>query len=281
MPGLNDRAWCLVKKACADRARLRIDMIRLECGSLVLDMGLQAKGGLDAGMVMAEIGMAGLGNSRAELGVLFGLPWNWVVTGTSYPLEGCFLSQAAIWPVEVADYHAMGSGPGCLLNLRLGVASKYDYEERSEHAMLVLEADRIPDDAVCRRLTEECEIEAGRLAVLAAATSSAAGRTQIAARSIETVLHKLAHLDFEPRARRSREWERWLALQAADDLEAMGLTNDMPIFGSQVWLEVRGAGDLGSPTRAGGNNDPAWLQNRSNAQPAIPLPGWFGRSPLR
>ncbi|MDD5367799.1 MAG: methenyltetrahydromethanopterin cyclohydrolase [Anaerolineaceae bacterium] len=243
MRAMNDVAWNLVQNACVNEEELGIETRRLNCGSLILDMGVQAEGGLAAGLAMAEIGMAGLGSARLDLGEFGNRPWLWVTTQADKAMQACFLSQAAHWSVKVDSYSAMGSGPACVINSSLELNKKYGYAEQARYAVLVLEARGLPDEAICQKLASDCKVNAARLAVVVAPTASLAGSVQIAARSVETALHKLERLRFDIRKVVSGVGKAPLAPSGSDDFTAMGMTNDLIIFGSQVWLAVRGASD--------------------------------------
>ena len=59
---LNERAWLLADDCAraADELRLRVTI--LACGARIIDAGIEAPGGVGAGLSMARIGMAGLGH---------------------------------------------------------------------------------------------------------------------------------------------------------------------------------------------------------------------------
>ncbi len=243
MTSLNERAWALVEDALAQSDRLGITSQLLESGSRVVDIGVRAPGGLSAGLAMAAIAMAGLGESHLEMADLLGRPWPWVITSSDRPLAGCYLSQAAHWPVMVGKYRAMGSGPACLLNRALDPGKKFGLQEQSACAVLVLEAAALPDDSVCRQLAVRCNVSPGRLVLLVAPTASLAGAAQVAARTIETALHKLDRLGFDLRHVVSGAGRCPIAAPVGDETTAMGRVNDAVMFGSQVWLVLRGEAD--------------------------------------
>ena len=250
MSSLNERAWALVEELLPDSDELGITLQRLDCGSRVIDLGVRAPGGLSAGLAMARVGMAGLGEARINLDELDGNPWPWVVVRSDRPLAACYLSQAAHWPVQAGSFRAMGSGPACLLNRSIDPGKKFGYREAAGKAVLVLESSNLPDDVVCRQLAAACGVDPAGLAVLVAPTSSLAGSAQIAARSIETAIHKLAQLGFDPGKIISGIGRCPLAAPTGDALTALGRTNDMMMFGSQVWLALRGVDEAGLPELA-------------------------------
>jgi len=238
MISLNERAWLRLEQAVEESNGINISVQQMDCGSKLLDAGINAAGGLEAGLAMAEIGSASLLVVRLEHAPLLGVPWVWVAVHSDHPYEACFLSQAAHWNVQIGDFHAMGSGPGCLLNRDLFPAESSEVSERSDCAVLVLETRQAPDDLICCMLAEACGISPERLALIIAPTASLAGSVQIAARSLETGLHKLNHLGFDLRKIASGAGRCPIAALIGDDLTALGRTNDLMMFSSQVWLAL-------------------------------------------
>jgi methenyltetrahydromethanopterin cyclohydrolase len=175
----------------------------------------------------------------SELG---GSLWPYVDIFSDQPALGCFACQSANWPVDLPGLRGMGSGPACLL----AFPEKFPElagGELVDCAVLVLEAVALPGEEACKALARTCGVLPGRLAVLAAPTSSLAGSTQIAARSIETALHKLGHLGFDLHKVTSGMGRCPVAQPTGDDTLSLGKTNDAMTFGSQVWLSIAGATD--------------------------------------
>jgi methenyltetrahydromethanopterin cyclohydrolase len=103
-----------------------------------------------------------------------------------------------------------------------------------------LEASKLPPGDVCREIAEKCGVEPANLTLLVAPTRSLAGTVQIVARSVETALHKLHELGFDIKRVQSAYGTAPLPPPAADDLAAIGRTNDAILYGGQVTLYVRG-----------------------------------------
>ena len=79
------------------------------------------------------------------------------------------------------------------------MAEQFGWQEAAARAVLVLETAALPDWPTYLMLAAACGLRPENLAILAAPTSSLAGSVQIAARSVETALHKLHHLGFDIR----------------------------------------------------------------------------------
>jgi len=238
MSAFNEMACRELQKILENPERLGVSAHTMECGSLVVDCGVIAPGGLDAGLAMAGVGMAGLGSSQVVMGSLDGVPWPYVETLTDRPLQATLLCQAANWPVNLPGLRGMGSGPACLLNKALDVSKLTHDAEVSAQAVLILEASTLPDSVACVQLAATCGVAPDHLAIMVAPTSSLAGSVQIAARSVETALHKLHQMAFDVTRVVSGIGRCPAAMPTGDDLTAMGKTNDAVLFGCQVWLAV-------------------------------------------
>ncbi len=241
MKSLNERSWESLQIALTSSRQYGVKITRLDCGTMVVDAGVEAAGGMEAGLLIAEIGMAGLGVAHIEMADLCGNPWPWVVVRSDSPLQACYLSQAAHWQVKIAGFRAMGSGPACLLNQDLEVGKIF--RESYDRAVLVLETRKLPDNAICIAIAETCGVRPENLALLVAPTSSLAGSVQIAARSVETGLHKLHTLGFDLNTVVSGMGRCPVALPTGEDLLSLGRTNDLVMFGCQVWLGIHGISD--------------------------------------
>jgi methenyltetrahydromethanopterin cyclohydrolase len=243
MTSLNERAWIEKEQTIARSIELGITVEERPSGTRILDAGINTRGGLDAGLAMARIGISGLGNVVIDMAPLREIPWLWVSVQSDHPLEACYLSQAAHWQVDVNNYHAMGSGPACLLNQGLGVGNAFKYQETSDYAVLVLESATLPDDQTCKLLAENCKVNPEKLAVIVAPTSSLAGSVQIAARSLETGLHKLHQMGFDLNKVVSGKGRCPIAAPTGSEITSLGKTNDAMMFASQVWLSVQDVQD--------------------------------------
>src|SRR5258707_9070472 len=94
-------------------------------------------------------------------------------------------------------------------------------------------------DAVVDYLCDRLVIPPAKLTLLAAPASSRAGNLQVVARSLETALHKLYELKFDLTQVVSGAGTAPLPPVAADDLLAIGRTNDAILYGGRVILWVR------------------------------------------
>lgn len=236
---LNHRAIELCRRLKDRHDMLRADVHSVS-GATVIDVGVKAKGGLDAGLALAEICLAGLG--RVQLIAADSTVWNGpaVSVYTDHPVAACLGSQYAGWQIAVGKYFAMGSGPMRAVAAKENLVEQLNLKESANEAVGVLETSKLPPSEVIVYLARECEMAPDRLTLVAARTASQAGTVQVVARSVETALHKLHELHFDL-ARIESGWGiAPLPPPAADDLSGIGRTNDAILYGAQVTLWVRG-----------------------------------------
>jgi methenyltetrahydromethanopterin cyclohydrolase len=236
---LNSQAERLAQEIIANAEQLRVG-VRNVAGATVFDCGIEAQGGLEAGRLLAEVCMAGLGTVH----IIPGSPDLWpgpaVVVQTDAPVAACMAAQYAGWKVQHEKFFAMGSGPMRAAAGKEELFDKIGYREKSEAAVGVLETRSFPPDDVLRTLAEACGVPIERLTILVAPTASQAGGVQIAARSVETALHKLIELGFDLSRIESGFGTAPLPPVAHEDLAAIGRTNDAVLYGAEVTLWLRG-----------------------------------------
>ncbi len=117
---------------------------------------------------------------------------------------------------------------------------KIGWLEQSSRVVGVLESSKVPGDEVCRDVARQCHVEPEQVMLLVARTASLAGTVQIVARSVETALHKLLELQFDPAQVVAGFGSAPMPPVARDDLTGIGRTNDAVLYGARVTLWVRG-----------------------------------------
>jgi methenyltetrahydromethanopterin cyclohydrolase len=235
---LNDRAQELADRLAADADALRVAVAKLPNGTRLIDCGSAAPGGLEAGRRFAEICMAGLGSVSFAPLVLEGrwLPGLTVVTDR--PALACLASQYAGWRLDPEGYFAMASGPGRALIRAEDLYDDLEVDERARSAVLCLETRDAPPEEVGDYVAERAGVASADLTLLFAPTASLAGSVQVAARVVETALHKLHELEFDVGRVVSGFGSCPLPPVAKADPDAIGRTNDAVLYGGQVELTV-------------------------------------------
>ena len=236
--GLNDRAVALADAMIADAGRLRLEVSRGTLGETLVDAGGRARGGIEAGLQLARIAMAGLG--FVTLGQTDSAGRFQVVVRSSQPVLACLASQYAGWALAHDKFFALGSGPARALARREALFEDIALEEKAERAVLVLESAAPPPEALVATIARECGLPPSCLTILFASTQSLAGSTQVVARVLEVALHKAHELHFPLAHIVDGMGTAPLAPPHPDFITAMGRTNDAIIYGGRVQLFVSG-----------------------------------------
>lgn len=236
---LNEKALRLADHMAATAAPLRIAVTNTPNGARILDCGVAVEGGLQAGLAMARVCLAGQAEVALVPGSWDDLPVPLVQVHSDHPVLACMASQYAGWQVSVGKFFAMGSGP---MRAAYGKEELFDRipgREQASAAVGVLETHKLPGDDVTAYLAERLNLPPNKLTLLAAPASSQAGNVQVVARSLETALHKLYELKLDIGQIVSGFGTAPLPPVAADFLGAIGRTNDAILYGGQVVIWVR------------------------------------------
>ena len=236
---LNERAWEIADSMAANAGALRVVVRTLSGGARVIDAGIDAPGGYGAGLALAEICMGGVGDVAYAPVVIGDDTWPGVRVWTDHPAVSCMASQYAGWAIQVEKYFAMGSGPlRAHARVEKELFAKLGYAERARRGVLVLETRNPPTDAVAAWVGQKAALAPAQLTFVAAPTASLAGGVQIAARILETGLHKMDTLGFDVKRIVSGIGTAPLPPTAKDDLRAIGRTNDCILYGGQARYTV-------------------------------------------
>jgi methenyltetrahydromethanopterin cyclohydrolase len=233
---LNDRAREIADRLAADAEAARVEVTTLSNGARLIDC---REGGFAAGRAFAEICMGGLGTVTYAPLVLEGRWFPGLTVTTDRPAAACLAAQYAGWRIDRDGYFAMGSGPGRALIRAEDLYDDLDWDEQAGAAVLCLETRDAPPPEVAAFVAERAGVEPSALTLMMAPTASVTGSVQIAARVVETALHKLHELDFDVRRVVAGFGSCPLPPVAGDDMEALGRTNDAVLYGGQVHLTVQ------------------------------------------
>ncbi len=240
---LNNEAFELCQTVMVDAESWRVEERRLANGAVILDFGVNAIGGMQAGLMLARLCMAG----RAEITIhptdSSRGPWPVVQVVTDDPVHACMASQYAGWPVKKDKFFAMGSGPMRSKRGKEHILQSIGLSDPSLQAVGILECDVLPDESVAEYIASECGVAIENTVICVAPTRSIAGTIQVVARSVETSMHKLFELGFDLSAVVSGYGSAPLPPPALDFVQGIGRTNDAILYGGHVTLWVNAHDD--------------------------------------
>ena len=243
--------WTSVNAACqplvdnlvADAQALQLEISTLSNGTRIIDAGINCSGGLEAGRLIGEICMGGLGT--ASLGTNSGFDnWPWSVNvHAKTPVLSCLGSQYAGWSLSHEKFFSLGSGPGRSLAGKEEVLKEFGYKDTAEQTTIVLEVDSFPPIEVAEKVAKDCGIKPENLTFIITPTSSLAGVMQIAIRVLEVAMHKAHTLHFPMDKIIDGYGVTPVAPPGGDFITGMGRTNDAILYGGMVQLFVKSTDD--------------------------------------
>lgn len=243
MISVNQRAAALVQRMIDDSEALGLSVTTLANGATVIDAGVKVPGSLAAGQLFAEACLGGLGAvsfTRLVFEDARGSFWLPAVSvSVDHPHIACMASQYAGWAIKREKFFAMGSGPARALYAGEELFAKLDYKDQANVAVLFLEGRKLPDEGVAEYVASKCGVAPSQVILAIAPTASIVGSVQVAARVVETGLHKLVELGWDIKQIVAGYGTCPLAPVASDDLRAIGRTNDGVLYGGQTYYTVR------------------------------------------
>ncbi|QLG63365.1 methenyltetrahydromethanopterin cyclohydrolase [Halorarum salinum] len=238
MDSLNRMAVELVDEALDFADELNLAGYELDSGATVVDFGVQADGGLEAGMLLAEIQTAGLATVQSRMGRVAGAPVPHVELTTDHPGVALLCSQKAGWELDMEGFDGLGSGPARAL---VGEEREFEavgYYDEFDLTVLCVESTTLPDEAVAAHVAERADVNESAVFLPTCAIGSTAGSVTTAARAAELAVFRLFELGYDPRDVLSVAGSAPVAPVSYDETEAMGRTNDALAYGGEVHLTV-------------------------------------------
>jgi methenyltetrahydromethanopterin cyclohydrolase len=242
---INTQTQKIVDHLIANAHELRLGVSKDSTGVTLIDAGINHLGGLEAGRLISEICLGGLGEvSLTHTNTAPNWPLS-VYVHTSNPVLACLGSQYAGWQLSHGEgkgaFYALGSGPGRAASLREPLFKELAYEDKADKVSLVMEVDKNPPSELLSKMAEQCSVKPENMTVILTPTRSLAGVVQVVARVLETALHKAHELKFPLERIIDGAGSAPLSPPIPDFVQAMGRTNDAILFAGRVQLYVAGS----------------------------------------
>jgi len=238
MESLNRLAIELADEAIDFAEELNVGVHDLSNDATVIDFGVDHPGGVEAGLLLAELQTAGLATLQSSVGTVAGAPRQVVELATDHPALALLAAQKAGWEISLEDYEALASGPARALVAEEQEYRAIGYTDAFDLAVLAVEADRLPTAAVANRVADRAGVTPESLYLLAYSTASLAGSVSAAARAAELAVFRLFEAGYDPRNVRSAAGRAPVAPVADDEATAIARTTDAIAYGGRVHLVV-------------------------------------------
>jgi methenyltetrahydromethanopterin cyclohydrolase len=230
----------LVKKLIDNSKKLNVLVKKGPLNCTIIDAGIKIKGSEQAGKLIAEICMGGLGIINLKKTNTFP---HWPLetkVESKHPVISCLASQYAGWNLSYKKFYALASGPGRAIARREELFKDLQYVDQSKFVYLVMEVDKTPPKEIIEKISNDCKTTAENIILILTPTQSISGVIQIVSRVSEVGLHKLHTLKFPLENVEEVCGSAPIPPVSKDFITSMGRTNDAILYGGNVELKVRG-----------------------------------------
>ena len=253
---VNAHALPIVKHLIANADKLRLKISKHSNGATLIDAGIDCLGSLEAGRLIGEICMGGLGTVTLTHSGQFARWPLMVNVHSSNPVVACLGSQYAGWSLSHGEgkgaFYALGSGPARAMATKIkdgaevpveDLYKELGYQDVCGETSIVMEVDKIPPVEVIDKVARATKCDPANVNVILTPTSSLAGGMQVVSRVLEVSLHKAHSLHFPLEHIIDGTGYAPVPPPHPNFVEAMGRTNDAILFGGTVHLFVKGSNE--------------------------------------
>jgi methenyltetrahydromethanopterin cyclohydrolase len=237
---VNRLAWRLLEVILRNADFCQVKVQKIRKGATVIDAGINAKGGFQAGRLITEICMGGLGNARILCKQYGSVELPSIFVYTDHPSIATLGSQFAGWNIKGESFSAIGSGPARALALKPGkIYEEIGYKDTSDRAIIILETEKFPSAELIQRISKDCHVKPEKLAVILTPTNSLVGAIQISGRVLETGIHKLRKVGLDSKTILSAWGCAPIPTVHPEFATAMARTNDAILYGGTAFYTVK------------------------------------------
>jgi methenyltetrahydromethanopterin cyclohydrolase len=241
---VNKEARKLLNRLIAHADDYGVAVKKTKEGATLVDAGIKAKGGFEAGKIITEICLGGLGNVSICAAQYEDMTLPSISVHTDYPAIATMGSQFADWQIKHDDFTAIGSGPArALARTNPRLYQKIGYQDKADTTMIVLETETEPPKAVIKEIANKCKVPVKGLSLVLAPTTSVTGSTQVSGRVVETGIHKLMKIGIDPKKVTTAFGTAPIAPVHPKFIVAMGRTNDAILYAGRAHYNVTGYSD--------------------------------------
>ena len=240
---INKMAVKVVKEIIEREEEIGVKVIKMGCGTTLIDMGLKAKGSNEAGILftrvtLGDMATVNLGTWKLDDDYTFGS----VELFVTEPLIACLASQIAGWQLGSGEFATIGSGPA---RAQAVIPSDYyldmtPYRDRNDEVVLCIQDIRYPDDSIALEVAQACKVPPENVYLLIAPSASIVGSIQVSARMIEEVCHKMHEKGFDVSKVVNARGQTPIAPLVMDEVKAIGRINDAILYGgdTEFWVDA-------------------------------------------
>ncbi len=239
---INKISYKLLKELKNESDRLNVKVKKGHLNCTIIDAGINTSGSIEAGLLISEICLGGLGKVTINSCNNFEDCTNAQINvHSAHPVLACLGSQYAGWSLTSDNFFALGSGPVRSIAQKEKIFDDLKYSDFFDKTITILEVEKEPPIDVVKKISRDCKIKPENLFFILTPTTSICGNIQVVARVLEVAIHKIHELGFPLERIENGFATAPLPPLAKDFVSAMGRTNDSIIYGGNVNLIINGS----------------------------------------
>jgi methenyltetrahydromethanopterin cyclohydrolase len=237
---VNRLAWKIMEKLRSSPDLYGVKIGETVAGTTVIDAGIEAKGGYEAGRLITEICMGGCAKAEITSRRYGDIELPTILVYSDNPLIATLGSQYAGWQINEEGFSAICSGPArALASKPKKIFEEIEYSDKCDKAIVVLETDKMPAQRILGRFCKDCKVSSENLAIILTPTTSVSGAVQVSGRIIETGIHKLRRLGLDLKSVLHAFGYAPIAPIHPELTMAMARTNDAILYGGTAHYTVK------------------------------------------
>jgi methenyltetrahydromethanopterin cyclohydrolase len=237
---VNMLAYQLAQKLLDNPELYGVAVSKSTAGATIIDAGVKAPGGFEAGKILTELCLGGAGKVDIGFKTYGDIDFPSCTVTTDYPAVACLGSQFAGWRIKEENGNiAIGSGPARAIALKpKEVYEEIGYTDPCDKTVIVLESNQLPTDGLIEKVIKNTNVAAQNIIAVVAPTASIAGLTQVTGRIVEVGIHKLKTVGLDPKCIKYAIGYAPISPSSPDFEVAMARTNDAILYGGTVFCAV-------------------------------------------
>src|SRR3990172_10137291 len=167
---INQMAWEKAQKFINNPELYGVAVSKSAAGATIIDAGVNAPGGFQAGKKLTELCLGGAGKAQLGFKTYGDLTFPSITVSSDHPAIAMLGSQFAGWRIKEPDGTiAIGSGPVRALAFKpKDLYAELGYKDQSDKAVITLESNVLPSDALIEKVTAASGVSAANLIVVVA-----------------------------------------------------------------------------------------------------------------
>jgi methenyltetrahydromethanopterin cyclohydrolase len=198
MISVNENATKYVDKLLDREEELGIKSYYLENKATVIDCGVNAVGSIGAGILFADISLAGLGKVSVVPGIIDSYYINFAQVYVDRPAIACLGAQKPAWKLKSEGFVGTGFGPARAISQKpKNIYAAINYVDDAETAVINIETQALPAAKELDYIAKQCSTDPECVVALVARPNSIAGSVVNGTRVVEWAMNRLFQLGYD------------------------------------------------------------------------------------